>query len=63
MLTVFVVNGASSLMIYMLTTLVIGVTIISMLNSNSIVGNMTIRKLFHVLAFGLFYPGILSNVI
>jgi hypothetical protein len=63
MSTVFVVNGASSLMIYMLTTLVIGVIIISMVNSNSIVGNMTIRKLFHVLAFALFYPGILSNVI
>ena len=62
MLTVFVVNGASSIMVYMLATLIIGVVVISILNSREVVGNMAIRKLFHLLALALFFPGILHNV-
>jgi hypothetical protein len=60
MMSIFVVNEASSLMVYMLTTLIFGVALITYLNTR--LSNMAIRKLFHVLALALFYPGILHNV-
>lgn len=59
---IFTTNGADKLMCYMLTLLIVGVLGISYLNSNKLVDNMTIRKLFHILAFALFFPGILYNV-
>ena len=58
MLSVFVINGG--LMVYMFTTLTLGVALITYLNTR--LSNMVIRKLFHVLALALFYPGILHNV-
>ena len=59
---IFTTNGADKLICYMLTLLIVGVLGISYLNSNKLVDIMTIRKLFHILAFALFFPGILYNV-
>jgi hypothetical protein len=62
MLAVFTEKGASYLNLYMLGILIGGLLIISFVNSLGEFSNLTIRKLFHILAFTMFFPGIIKNV-
>jgi uncharacterized membrane protein len=49
-------------MVYMFVTMSMGVGLISYLNKTGEYSNSMIRKMFHVLAFVLFVPGINFNV-
>jgi formate hydrogenlyase subunit 4 len=62
MKTIFTENGALFLLGYLLIFMIMGTFAISKLNSLKEFNNLQIRKMFHVLAFLLFLPGVFINV-
>ena len=55
-------HGAQYSLAYMSIVLALGLTGIYLANKSKVFGNMTIRKMFHILAFLLFLPGVILNV-
>ncbi len=62
MKSIFTQNGALFLLGYLLIFMTLGTIAISKLNSLKEFTNLQIRKMFHVLAFFLFLPGVFINV-
>ena len=59
---IFLKHGAPYSLAYMAIILALGLTGIYYANKSKEFGNMTIRKMFHILAFLLFLPGVIFNV-
>ena len=59
---IFLKHGAPYSLAYMAIILAIGLTGIYYANKSKEFENMVIRKMFHVLAFLLFLPGVIFNV-
>ena len=55
-------HGAPYSIAYMAIVLSLGLVAIYYANKSKEFGNMTIRKMFHILAFLLFLPGVIFNV-
>ena len=61
MADIFTLEGAARLNLYMFSVMVLGTVILSKVNGR--LSNMSVRKLFHLMAFALFFPGVASNVL
>lgn len=59
---IFLKHGAPYSLAYMAIILALGLTGIYFANKSKEFGNMAIRKMFHILAFLLFLPGVIFNV-
>ena len=59
---IFLKHGAPYSIAYMAIVLSLGLVAIYYANKSKEFGNMTIRKMFHILAFLLFLPGVIFNV-
>lgn len=62
MKTIFTENQALFLLFYLLSTMSIGIFVISMLNNSKAFSKLQVRKMFHILAFLLFVPSVYINV-
>jgi hypothetical protein len=62
MKTIFTEKGALFLLAYLLFFMTVGTFAISKLNALKVFTNLQIRKMFHVLSFFLFLPGVFINV-
>jgi hypothetical protein len=58
----FLKHGAPYSLAYMAVVLALGLIAIYFAKKSKEFGNMTIRKMFHILAFLIFLPGVIFNV-
>jgi len=62
MLEVFTKKYAALLTVGMGVLLPVGIVVIYILNDSGMYDNCTVRKMFHLLSFWMFMPGLIANV-